>query len=177
MSKSRKMSIRGPRIPADFPSIPLQSLVLYASGSRRFLLGSPGFSGAFQSRVCESCQVHLCSKGAKNPRSSGNYPFNHKTWDPAGYEIPHKLGPRRSSQPGPLRFWPWGTWEPSGMGSRWVEHGCYLGWDSGGVCMGAIWDGFRLGPSWVLYGMGFSGVCMGTIWERVQAGTQLGTTY
>ena len=38
------------------------------------------------------------------------------------------------------------------MGFRWVEHGCYLGWDSDGVCISTIWDG-------------------------VQAGTQLGTTY
>jgi len=39
------------------------------------------------------------------------------------------------------------------MGFRWVEHGLHLGWDSDGVCMGDIWDGFRLGPSWVPEGL------------------------
>ena len=85
---------------------------------------------------------------------------------------PQNLGPSwvpHSSQAGSQKGFPAGSLtilaaggnrEPSGMGFRWVEHGCHLGWDSDGVCMGAIWDGFRLGPSWVLYGMGFSGVHM-----------------
>ena len=71
------------------------------------------------------------------------HPFNHKTWDPAGSHISHKLGPRRSSQPGLLRFWPRGA------------HGNHLGWDSGGLSMGAIWGGIQMGYAWVQSGMGF----------------------
>ena len=70
------------------------------------------------------------------------FPFNHKTWDPARSQVPHKLGPRRDSQPGPSQFWPRGA------------NGNHLGWDSGGLSMGGTWDGIQMGYAWVPSGMG-----------------------